>query len=366
MRICLLLTLGLALGCHTPGLADTNPPATTATRPLTELFGDPVVAKGDGFEIRRSQLDAAVINFKAAAAARGVVFTSEQMRQLEPQLLQNLIQIQIMLTRATEADRARGREQARTNFDLILQRLGSEEALQRQLKAVGMTRQELIERMSDESTAGVVLEREMDVTISDEQARKFYDENPANFEVPEQVHVSQILLSTRDPQTGAPLPEEQRLAKLKLAQELLKRARDGEDFAKLARQYSEDLRSRDRGGEYTFPRGVMVTEFESAAFSLNTNQISDIVTTSFGYHIIKLWEKIPARKLAFDEVREDLKQALKRQEMQKRLPEMLERLKREQHVVILDEKLKLPEPACTPNPAPGPRTSTNTPPAATR
>ena len=78
---------------------------------------------------------------------------------------------------------------------------------------------------------------------------------------------------------------------------LLKRARAGEDFAKLAKEYSEDPGSKDKGGEYKFPRGQMVPEFEAAAFSLKTNQVSDIVTTSFGYHIIKLSEKIPAQKV---------------------------------------------------------------------
>ena len=80
---------------------------------------------------------------------------------------------------------------------------------------------------------------------------------------------------------------------------LLKRARAGEDFAKLAKEYSEDPGSKDKGGEYKFPRGQMVPEFEAAAFSLGTNQVSDIVTTRFGYHIIKLSEKIPARKVEY-------------------------------------------------------------------
>jgi peptidyl-prolyl cis-trans isomerase C len=347
MHIRHLLPLVVALGVTHAALADTNK-TPSATRTLTELFGDPVIAKGDGFEIKRSQLDAAVISFKAAAAARGNLVSSDQMRQLEPQLLQNLIQIQLLLTKATDADRAKGRELAEKNFELIAKRLGTDEALQRQLKAVGMTREELLRRMADESTAAVVLEREMNITISDEEARKFYDENPAPFEQPERVRASHILLSTRDPNTGEPLSAEQKAAKRKLAEELLKRARDGEDFAKLAREYSEDPGSRERGGEYTFPRGVMVAEFEAAAFALNTNQISDIVTTSYGYHIIKLHEKIPARKVPFEEARDDIKEGLKQREIARRLSDYMEQLKREKHVVILDEKLKLPEPAARP------------------
>jgi len=73
---------------------------------------------------------------------------------------------------------------------------------------------------------------------------------------------------------------------------LLERAKDGEDFAELAMRYSEDQGSKDIGGEYTFGRGRMVPEFEETTFNLNVGEISDVVETSYGYHIIKLEEKM--------------------------------------------------------------------------
>ena len=131
---------------------------------------------------------------------------------------------------------------------------------------------------------------------------------------------------------------------------MLKRAKAGEDFAKLAKEYSEDPGSKDKGGEYTFPRGQMVPEFEAAAFSLGTNQISDIVTTQFGYHIIKTYEKIPAKKVEFDEAKNDIKEYLSGQTVQKQLPEYLEKLEKDANVQILDEKLK-PAPKAPAEPA---------------
>ena len=98
--------------------------------------------------------------------------------------------------------------------------------------------------------------------------------------------------------------------------------------------------SSDLGGEYKFPRGQMVPEFESAAFSLGTNQISEVVTTQFGYHIIKLSEKLPARKVELAKISDDLKQGLKQQEIQKLMPDFIAKLKKEANVEILDEKLK--------------------------
>ncbi|MEK7707615.1 MAG: peptidylprolyl isomerase [Verrucomicrobiota bacterium] len=326
-----------------PGTFAVNSGTNAAAKPvdkLTELFGDPVIAKGKGVEVKRSQLDSALIGIKSAAAARGQTVSPEQTRMLEQQVLQRLIQIQLMLGKATDADKTKGKETVEKQLALILKRAGSEEALNRQLKSVGMTEEELRAKMAEEATAQAVLERELNVTVTEDAVKKFYDENPARFEEPEKVRASHILLSTLDSATRQPLSDDKKSAKRKQAEDLLKRARAGEDFAKLAQEYSEDPGSKDKGGEYTFPRGAMVPEFEAAAFSLNTNQISDIVTTQFGYHIIRLSEKIPAHKIELAKVADDLKEGLKRQELEKLLPNYIEKLKQEGNVEILDEKLK--------------------------
>ena len=95
----------------------------------------------------------------------------------------------------------------------------------------------------------------------------------------------------------------------------------------------------------------MLPEFEAAAFSLNTNQVSDIVTTRFGYHIIKLSEKIPARKFEYAKAANDIKEGLTQQALQKQFPDYVAKLKAEANVEILDEKLKaveLPAPSALP------------------
>src|ERR1035441_7982101 len=166
---------------------------------------------------------------------------------------------------------------------------------------------------------------------------------------------SHILLTTTDPKTNAELTEDQKSAKHKEMEGLLKRARAGEDFAKMAKEYSEDPGSKDKGGEYTFPRGQMVPEFEAAAFSLGTNQVSDIITTRFGYHIIKLLEKIPAKKIEYAKALTNIKDGLTQQALQKQFPDYIAKLKKDAGVEILDEKLKaqqLPEPPTTPDSQP--------------
>jgi len=327
-----------------PAATNTAPTAKTPVKP-SDLFGNEVIAKGKGFEIKRSQLDDNLVSIKSTAIARGQTIPPDQMSMFEQQVLDRLIQIQLLLAKASEPDQAKGKETSAKRFEAVKARAGSEEALNRQLKSVGMSQEDFRKNMTEEATAQAVVERELNVNVTDADVKKFYDDNPAKFEQPEMVRASHILLGTKDQSSGAELTEDQKAAKRKQIDAILKRARDGDDFAKLAKEYSEDPGSKDKGGEYTFPKGQMVPEFEAAAFSLKTNQVSDVVTTQFGYHIIKLSEKLPAKKVDFDKVSADIKDYLKQQQTQKQLPDYMTKLKKEAGLEILDEKLKPKETA---------------------
>ena len=355
----LLFAAALLVSAAAPGLAaSTNAPvpAKPPAKP-SDLFATKVVAKGKGFEITRAQLDDEVIRIKSQAAGRGQNIPPEQAGLMERQILEQLIQVQLLRAKATEADIAAGKALAEKRFEEAKTRLGSEETLNRQLKLMGATREEVLAKWTESATAETVLKRELKVNITDAEVKKYYDDYPARFEEPEMLRASHILLMTSDPKTNTELPDEQKAAKRKQMEGLLKRARAGEDFAKLAQENSEDLGSKEKGGEYKFPRGQMVPEFEAAAFALGTNQVSDIVTTRFGYHIIKLSEKIPARKVEFDKAAPDIKEGLTQQALQKQFPDYLAKLKTEAGAEILDEKLKAvqlpppPDPSAAPPPA---------------
>lgn len=314
---------------------------TNAQAKLDALFGNKVVAKGDGFEIKQSALDESLVTIRSSAAAKGNDISPQTMDRLEREVLQRLINIDLLLQLATDQDRSNGTAQAEQRIQLLTQRAGSEEAMQRQLKSVGLTLDRLRTKLTEEATAQAVLERELNIQITDEQVKQYYDENPARFEKPEMVRVAHILLSTRDPVTNQELSPDAKEAKRREIESLLKRARQGEDFAELAVKYSEDPGSKDKGGEYTFPRGRMVPEFEAAAFSLSPGQISDVVTTAFGYHIIKLYEKIPATVMPLDdELTAQVREFLSNRELQKQMGPFMEKLAKEKHVQILDERLK--------------------------
>ena len=336
--------------------ASTNAPAAAkpSFRP-SELFGDKVVAKGKGVEVTRSQLDSEFIRRKAAYAEAQQVAPPE----LERQALEDLITTQLLINKATDQDRAAAAEQFQKSLEVFKadRKLTDEDfnrRLARQLSIQGLTKEEWNKQQIQGAMARIVLKRELKVNVTDAEARKYYDDYPARFEEPEMVRASHILLTTSDPKTNTELSDEQKAAKRKQMEGILKRARAGEDFAALAKEYSEDPGSKEKGGEYKFPRGQMVPEFEATAFSLNTNQISDIIITRYGYHIIKLSEKIPARKIEFDKAAADIKEFLTQQSMQKQFPDYLAKLKNEAGVEILDEKLKAQELPGAPGPSAAP------------
>jgi len=320
-----------------PAVADTNTAATT----MASLFGDPVIAKGKGVEVKQSALDEVVLGIKSAAAARNQTIPPQQLMGIESQMLNRLIQIQLLLQKSTAADKAAGEAKAEQQLTNLLARAGSQAAFDRQLKAVGMSPTELRTKITQEATATATLTRELGVTITDAEVTNFYAAHPTDFEQPETVHVRHILLLTIDPVTHAPLTTDQIAAKRKQIDDILKRAQAGEDFAVLATQYSEDPGSKDNGGELpAFGHGEMVPQFEAAAFSMKTNTISSVVTTDYGFHIIKLLDILPAQTVPYAKVTDKIKDYLAQQKTEKLAPAYLDGLSKAADVQILDPDLK--------------------------
>jgi parvulin-like peptidyl-prolyl isomerase len=354
----------LVLPCARPASANVAATATNAkpADAMTALFGDPVIAKGKGFEIKRSELDQVMTGIKSKAALQGQALTSEQTLRFGGLILNKLIEDQLMLQKATEADKTAAKNKTDTQITAIVKQLGSEEVLSRQLKANGMTMAELRSKITQDNTAQAALTRELNVAVTDAEAKQFYDEHPAEFEQPEKVHLCDILLLTIDPTTRAPLSADQQKAKRKRMDDLLKRARSGESFTNLAVQYSEDPGVKDNGGELPpVSRDQMSPELAAAAFSLTNNQVSDIIEMPYGYHVIKLLDKTPAKKVALTDkvplsdvtIASRVKELLTQQKTEKLAPDYLNKLQAAADVQVLDADLKAAMTAATAAAAPG-------------
>ena len=334
---------------ETPGTTAATP-STNSTDAMTALFGDPVIAKGTGVSIKRSDLDQVLTGLKAEALAHGQEIPPERLTMIEAEMLERLIDIQVLLQQANAADKAEGDQKATAAMAALLDRAGgSQDTLNMQLKAAGTTEAELRNKVSQEDTAMAALQRLLGVTISDKEIQQYYDAHPADVEQPELAHVRHILFMTIDPATRAPLSQDVIQAKRKEADDVLMKARSGEDFAKLAEQYSDDTTTKAKGGDLPpFGRGQgMVAEFEAAAFALTNNEISDVIQTEYGYHIIQMLDKTPAKKLALtdkvpgttDTVSDRIKDFLTQEKIKDVAPPYLQKLKKADNVTVVDPEL---------------------------
>jgi parvulin-like peptidyl-prolyl isomerase len=304
-----------------------------------ESLGNPVIAMGTGIEIKRGDLDEAMAGLKQTIPPAQIILA-------EKQILNQLINSRLLLAKATDADTAAGTKAADLQITAAIENAGSQEAFDQLLKTNGLTEAVLRAKRTEAATADAVIQRELKVSVTDDEVKKYYDTHTSDYEQPEMVRVSHILIFTVDPVTHATLAAAQLDARRKLSENVVKAARSGADFAKLARQVSEDLGSKANGGELLpFPRGQMAPEIDAAAFALTNNEVSDVITTSVGYQIIKLIEKIPSKKTSYLTAITEIKQGLTRQKFAQLAPAYLDGLQKAAGVEILDPSLKAADAA---------------------
>jgi peptidyl-prolyl cis-trans isomerase C len=170
----------------------------------------------------------------------------------------------------------------------LRKQFGNNAAFEKALTDQKMTVEKLRDNARTDLLVNKLLEQEVvaKVQVKPADVSAFYEKNPDKFKQPDAVHASHILIIVP--------PEADANAKAALkarAEEGLKAARSGKDFAALAKQYSQDS-SASRGGDLGFvPRGQTAPEFDKAAFSLQPGEISGLVQTQFGYHIIKVTDR---------------------------------------------------------------------------
>ena len=360
---CLSVSLTVGLGAESP------------------LFPDQVLVRGKGIEIRQSQLDDAITTLKATAAARNQPIPESRPGEIATKLLDRLIMNGMLRQKATDEDKAKAKVAADKLFEEERQKAPSDASFKRQLLATGMTIEAFKTRLLEQALDEKVIERELKakLSVTPAQIKDFYEQgldggvralagtveqlaknspnstfyqegkkrleeskkaNLARLNRPEQVTASHILLYGISRDTREVLPEETRKQKKELGVKTLARVKAGEDFEKVAREVSEDPEVKNNGGEYTVTRETpMLPELQSALFSLAVNQVSDVVETQYGWHILKVHEHVPAGKIPLAKAEKDIIEYLLNQEVGRKLPDYFEQLKKEFGVEI-----KVPTP----------------------
>ena len=282
------------------------------------------VAVVNGSVITQEDFDREMGRVQQRLLSMGKPLTDSQIPEIKKEVLENLINRELLYQesqrKAIKVDEAAINEQVTTlkrrfpdedEFKTALIKANlSEAGLKTQIKQ-GLAIQQLIDTYIAKKA-----------TVSDQEIKAFYESRLALFKQPEQVRASHILIKVEPQADGS-----QKAAARKKIEKIQQRVQKGEDFAALAQELSQDPSSAKGGDLGYFGRGQMVRSFEQAAFALMPGEVSDIVETKFGYHLIKVIERKPETTIAFEDIKDRLGHYLKQEKVQKEVSLYVQKLK---------------------------------------
>jgi len=325
-------------------------PSTNA--PLPAKSGDKIVARVGKAVIQRRELDMAIAGVLAQIQRQGQTVSASQHQQLEHDVLNSLVEREVVLQFATANPPADLDEKVKAQIERARAMAGGEEPLLKSLQEAGVSHAEFERRTRENVIVAEALRHiaETKTEVPPEDVKAFYETNAARIKQPEMVRASHILVRV-DPAAGDDIKKVCR-TKINAARSLVL---GGEKFADIARKYSDDTQSARNGGDLGFiPRGATMPEFEKAAFNLATNQISEVITTQYGHHVLMVTERKSEKQLSFDEAKGDITRLLRSRKSGDVIRQYVKELRDKATVKILLPPLP-PPPTNAPPPAAAPK-----------
>ncbi|MBW2707849.1 MAG: peptidylprolyl isomerase [Deltaproteobacteria bacterium] len=289
------------------------------------------VAVVNGDVITRGDLDRAMDFGKQQAMQKGQSLNAEQLAALEKGALDKLIGIQLLYQASKKAGNKIDEKQVDEKFAEFRKRFPTEEAFKKAMEEWHVTEVNMkAELKKGMVTEAFVVKNFVDkATVSEENVKAYYDNHPQFFKQPAKVKASHILIKVKPDASKAEKAEA--MKKIKKVQAKLKK---GDDFAEVAKASSEGPSAAKGGDLGYFGQGQMAKPFEETAFSLEPGKVSDVVTTQFGYHLIKVVDKKPETTIPFETVKPRIEQYLKQEEVQKEVKIYIDDLRKKAKVAL--------------------------------
>jgi peptidyl-prolyl cis-trans isomerase C len=296
------------------------------------------VARINGEEVSRGDFDKQMERTRARFQRAG----RQVAPALETRLKENLVRKLVEETLIAQKAKAEGVSVTKEELDAKVkehkERFGSDKAFQSFLERTNQTEADVVADLEKTLLRDKLFAKMLaSADPTDADLKKYYDENLDKYKQKEQIKASHILVKVE--KTATDKDKKAKLAEAKKVMAEVKKA--GANFEEVAKKYS-DGPTKDRGGDLgTFSRGRMVKPFEDAAFAAKAGEIVGPVETQFGYHVIKVYEKTPEQQRSFDEVKESIATSLKARAKSKATRELLDKLKAEAKVEILEAGISL-------------------------
>ena len=266
----------------------------------------------NGTVITQEDLDRELGVVRQRLLSDGKVLNESQLLETKKRVLEGLINVELLYQEAQMQGAKVSDEAINKQLGTVKSRFPNEDEFKSSLIKMNLTEAELITQIKRALTVQQFIDKKFvqKVTVSDKETRAYYDANQAAFKQPEQVKASHILIKV-----GPQADEPQKAAARKKIEEIQQKVQKGEDFAVLAKEFSEGPSSTKGGDLGYFRKGQMMKPFEDAAFALKPGEVSDIVETSFGYHLIKLADKKPESTIAYEDIKAKIQEYLKQKKV---------------------------------------------------
>jgi peptidyl-prolyl cis-trans isomerase C len=300
----------------TPAPEGAEKTAPVAAAPAEEPIPD-VVARVNGKDIKADEYREEIQKI----TSRGAKIPPERMARIKDNILKRIIEKELIDQEIAKQGITVSDEEIQAAFDEYKKRFRTDEQFENYLKHGKVTIEEIKERMRNKRALEKLIEKTGDLTVTDAEAKEFYDKNERFYVEKEGVRASHILVKVDE---NAP-PEKVEAAKKKI-EEIQAELKKGADFDEVATKYSEGP-SAPKGGDLGFfGRGQMVKPFEDVAFAMKVGEVSQPVRTRFGFHIIKVLEKRTERKKPFEEVKDQIVESLRNKKFFKERRTLIKRL----------------------------------------
>jgi peptidyl-prolyl cis-trans isomerase C len=314
VKVCLPLAVLIILLGSTPVIAEDE-------KPLKKT-----AATVNGAVITQNDISREVQNVRDQAARRGKALDEAKLPKLKQDILDRLINKELLYQESQKSGVEIDPSAVDQEWEKITARFPDKTQLKEALQQVNLSESIIKSQIEKQLAISQFVKEQITdkIVIAPEEAKEYYDAHPTAFKKPEEVKASHILIKLDEDADQA-----KKDAAMKKIKEVQAKLSDGADFADLAKTYSEGP-SKTKGGDLgSFRRGQMVKPFEEAAFALSPGEVSDVVETRFGYHIIKVDDKQPESQVEFEAVKDRLENFLRQTKTQEALKEYLPKLEKE-------------------------------------